>query len=320
MTEFELCRNNFQDQQERDDGKTGNKGNTGSVKLKQLIEESISLCPVKLYTKSEPHEKERITSITAGKENQWVNNLEKMVSLVSKGLPYLEVKSDLDYAFVLSTWALYAVQLDGQIAEVIGLNIRALKVGLSLARELCHSSADIVEHFTTVNLSDSLINILHADHVASSIKIITIHVLDALTNWPMQLHAFMFGDSEVDHSETSNKETLTGYAHLIKLCLKPQTARVSSALNQLVQKIHIYECMREIQSSVQSLVFDKIPNEYAYVSDEGESPEDEEEEDYGNNCEEMEADGASTAEDNDEEDPAMVSGLSDYSAWDTGTT
>ena len=287
MSDFELIRNKIHEQQDGEPRKPAPKDeNSDSVMLRKLIEDNLALLPVKLEVKTERHERQNLRTITVGKENLWVENLEKMVPLIAKGLPYLEVRSDLDYAFVLSTWAALALQLNSQIAKMIGLNIRCLKAGLNLAKELCHTSPDIVEHFSTLRLIENLIDILYAKHVASSIKIITMHVLDALTNWPMQLFEFMYGGNSEAHKNkhlANGSRSLSGYAQIIKLCLEPQTARVSAGLNQLVHKVHVYECMRELQTVVQDLVLEKVPDEYEFVSEDESSEEDYEEDGDANN-------------------------------------
>ena len=276
MTDFELIRNKYQDQQDGELKKLS-EHISNYEKLKKLIEDNLALMPVKLETKIETHVRQKATSLAIGKESAWVENLEKMIPLIAKGLPYLEVKSDLDYTFVLSTWAVLALQLDSQIAKIIGLNIRSLKAGLNLAKQLCHFSADIADQLSALNLAQHLISILYAKHVASSIKISSIHVLDAMTNWPMQLCEFMYGenfDSNPNIPLSDEGREQPGYAQIVKLCLEPQTARVTAGLNQLVHKIHIFECMREIQFLVHSLVLEKIPDEYAYVSEDEISEED----------------------------------------------
>ena len=203
-----------------------------------------------------------------------------MIPLIFDGLPYLEVLPNSGFAFMVCNWAAFTLLLDNQISQIIGLNVRALKVGLSLAEKLCQTSADIVEHFSTLNLADNLLQILSANHVASTIKISAIHVLDSLTDWPLQMYDFMFGTDEdsLPKSYKSNSQ-ITGYTKIIKLCLQSQTARVAAALNQIVRKVHIYECMHEVQLLTQSIVLEKIPEEYTYISEE---EEEEEEIEYSN--------------------------------------
>ena len=277
VTEFERIRNKLHDQDV--DLKKTNKEKSEATNLRNLIEDTLQYCNVKLENKAERHVNQKLTVISSGKEKDWVINLEKMVSLIAKGLPYLEVKSNLDYAFVLSSWAVFALSLDSSVSQLIGVNVRALKAGLQLTYKLCQTSADIVEHFSTVYLTRYLFDILSALHVASSIKILAIHVLDAMTDWPMQLYQFMYGEpDEAASDKDEDNKNRTGYAEIIRLCLENKTARVAAALNQLVRKVHIYECMHEVQNSVQALVVDKIPDEYLYVSDEDDYNHDEDSE------------------------------------------
>lgn len=274
-----------------------------SEKLRKLIEDTLKLCPVKTEDKCDITVK-KLSMISSGKEKDFITKLESMIPLLFNGLPYLDLTPNTNFSFIICNWTLFTLQLNNQLSQIIGLNIRALKAGLHLAENLCQTSADIVEYFSTLNLADTLLEILAAKHIASSIKILAIHVLDSLTNWPLQMYEFMFGteDNSISKSDEASCQ-LTGYTRIIKLCLQSQTARVASALNQLVRKVHIYESMHEIQVLTQSIILEKIPDEYSYISDEDQD-DDIDEMEYRNNGIDIETDlssAASAAGTNEEE-------------------
>ncbi|XP_078483849.1 protein virilizer homolog [Ciona intestinalis] len=273
VTDYEALHSKLNQQNYDDEIEQTNTMHSKSCQnLKKLVESTLKICPVTFKENGVP-----VTELCEGKEQQWVNNLEKITLNVTSELPYLDATADaeIDYYLVLAVWAVHALDLDGPLAKLIALNVRAIKVGLGLVKVLCGTCAEAVDQLDKLDVVSHLLSILLEQHVASSVKVQALHALDAATNWPAMLHSFLFKPIYVhtNNDEITSKHQ-AGYAWVIEIALQPQAARVAAGLTQLTKKAHLYECMHQVQVVTQSFVMEQIPDEYAYVS--------EDEEDYNN--------------------------------------
>uniref|UniRef100_H2YDV3 Virilizer N-terminal domain-containing protein n=1 Tax=Ciona savignyi TaxID=51511 RepID=H2YDV3_CIOSA len=236
---------------------------------------SQQICPIEFNGK-------HTAEICAGNEDQWVNNLEKITLALSNELPYLEMCNDnqVDYNVMLITWALYAMELNGPLSKHISLSVRALKVGLGMVKALSQTCSEIVEQLDKSNVFEAIFCMLLEKHVASSLKILALHTLDAVTNWPAMIDSFLFKPFSIAIKDENSLKLQTGYAWLIEIALEPQAARVVAGVTQLTKKVHLYECMHQVQVITQSVVNEKIPDEFAYISEEEEEYSNEEEESH----------------------------------------
>nr|CAB3258786.1 protein virilizer homolog [Phallusia mammillata] len=266
VTESEILRHKVLDQIESGEDTASDQAvkemQKGISELQQLIDLAKSMC---LSLEEDQNMGQTCgIEIVPGKEAEWVSCIEKMLPKLKGSLSCLDLSNtvDIDYVAILVSYSIYCLRLNSPLAKILGVNVRALKSGLSLALELLHTSVETAEQLVQHGLLDAVFSLLETSHIASSVKISAIHVLDAVTNWPLMMHYFMYGHGD------NNIDFKTDYARAVEMALVSQAARVAAALAQLVQKAHIYECMVYIKTATHAIVSSKIPAEYAYVSEE----------------------------------------------------
>lgn len=183
--------------------------------------------------------KELLASIGDDRDGRWVTGLEEAPALLAKGLACLikEGEGEIeDPIGVLVQWALQALSMEVALTQPIALNLRQLKAGAKLASYLAECPQGL-----TVLLREGalgvLLELLHTDHVSSTLKLSILRALDALTSAPAGVEAFLHtGESE-----------MSGYQHLVQLFLHEETVRVITAGNAILQKSHMYEVLVNLQ-------------------------------------------------------------------------
>uniref|UniRef100_A0A673B5K4 Virilizer N-terminal domain-containing protein n=1 Tax=Sphaeramia orbicularis TaxID=375764 RepID=A0A673B5K4_9TELE len=191
--------------------------------------------------------KELLTSISDDRDARWVNALEEAPGLLGKGLAYLIKQSEgesegEDPVGILVQWALQALSMDIALTQPIALNLRQLKAGAKLASHLaeCPQGLTILLREGALGV---LLELLHTDHISSTLKLSIIRALDALTSAPEGVEIFLnTGDSEK-----------SGYQRLVQLFLHEETVRVITAGNAILQKSHVYEVLADLQRSAAAL-------------------------------------------------------------------
>ncbi|XP_072317454.1 protein virilizer homolog [Eucyclogobius newberryi] len=186
-------------------------------------------------------------SIGADRDTRWVTALEEAPGLLSKGLASLikqcegEDKVEEQIAIFVQ-WALQALNMDIALTQPIALNLRQLKAGAKLASNLaeCPQGLSTLLRAGVLNV---LLQLLHTDHVSSTLKLCLLKALDALISAPAGVEGFL-------HSENEEK---SGYQRLVHLFLREETVRVITAGNAILQKSHVYEVLSDLQRSADSL-------------------------------------------------------------------
>lgn len=174
--------------------------------------------------------KELLTSIGDEREARWVTALEEAPGLLSKGLAYLikQGESEVEDAVgVLVKWALQALSMEIALTQPIALNLRQLKAGAKLASYLAECPQGLTAMLREGALG-VLLELLHADHVSSTLKLSILRALDALTSAPAGVEAFLHaGESEKSGYQVSNTSIQT-------ICLCVSEYRLSfTVLNQV---------------------------------------------------------------------------------------
>uniref|UniRef100_A0A7N6AAS4 Virilizer N-terminal domain-containing protein n=1 Tax=Anabas testudineus TaxID=64144 RepID=A0A7N6AAS4_ANATE len=183
--------------------------------------------------------KELLSSIGNDRDSRWVSALEETPGLLSKALAYLIKQGEgviEDSVGVLVQWALQALSMEVALTQPIALNLRQLKAGAKLASHLAECPQGL-----TVLLREGalgvLLELLHTDHVSSTLKLSILRAVDALTSAPAGVEAFLrTGESEK-----------SGYQRLVQLFLHEETVRVITAGNAILQKSHMYEVLVDLQ-------------------------------------------------------------------------
>uniref|UniRef100_A0A3Q1CQW7 Virilizer N-terminal domain-containing protein n=1 Tax=Amphiprion ocellaris TaxID=80972 RepID=A0A3Q1CQW7_AMPOC len=187
------------------------------------------------------HLKELLASIGDDRDARWVTALEEAPGLLTKGLAYLLKQGEAemeDHVKVLVQWTLQALSMEVALTQPIALNLRQLKAGAKLASYLAECPQGLTVLLREGALS-VLLELLHADHVSSTLKLSILRALDALISAPAGVEAFLHvGDSEK-----------SGYQRLVQLFLREETVRVITAGNAILQKSHMHEVLVDLQNA-----------------------------------------------------------------------
>uniref|UniRef100_A0A3P9PI20 Vir like m6A methyltransferase associated n=1 Tax=Poecilia reticulata TaxID=8081 RepID=A0A3P9PI20_POERE len=181
--------------------------------------------------------KELLAGSGEDRDARWVTALEEAPGLLNKGLAYLIKQGEAEEPVrVLVLWTLQALSMEIALTQPIALNLRQLKAGAKLASCLAECPQGLAELLREGALN-VLLELLHADHVSSTLKLSILRALDALIGAPAGVEAFL----QAGNSEKS------GYQRLVQLFLREETVRVINAGNAILQKSHMYEVLLSLQ-------------------------------------------------------------------------
>lgn len=151
--------------------------------------------------------KELLASIGDDRDARWVTALEDAPGLLAKGLAYLIKQGEgevEDPVGVLVKWALQALSMEVALTQPIALNLRQLKAGAKLASYLAECPQGLTALLREGALG-VLLELLHADHVSSTLKLSILRALDALTSAPDGVAAFLHArESQKSGYQVSN--------------------------------------------------------------------------------------------------------------------
>uniref|UniRef100_A0A8C5B3W2 Vir like m6A methyltransferase associated n=1 Tax=Gadus morhua TaxID=8049 RepID=A0A8C5B3W2_GADMO len=184
--------------------------------------------------------KELLMAIGEDRDSRWVTALEQAAGLLAKGLGFLIGQGEGQWEEPIANfvqWALQGLSMDIAITQPIALNLRQLKAGAKLASYLAECPQGLTALLRAGALGQ-LLELLHVAHVSSSLKLSILKALDALTNAPAGVEAFL-------HAGEGEK---SGYQCLVQLFLREETVRVVTAGNAILQKSHVYEVLVDLQT------------------------------------------------------------------------
>ncbi|KAJ3597257.1 hypothetical protein NHX12_000785 [Muraenolepis orangiensis] len=207
--------------------------------------------------------KELLVAIGEDRDSRWVTALEQAAGLLAKGLGFLIGQGEGKWEEPIAAcvqWALQGLSMDIALTQPIALNLRQLKAGAKLASYLAECPQGLTSLLRAGALGQ-LLELLHAEHVSSTLKLSILKALDALTNAPAGVEAFL-------HAGEGEK---SGYQCLVELFLREETVRVVTAGNAILQKSHVYEVLVDLQQT--ATVWSEPPQEEA---DDADSPMEEE--------------------------------------------
>lgn len=167
---------------------------------KTSVEEPMDVGGTKEPTVGEEAEavaqlKESLASTGDERDARWVTALEEAPGLLAKGLAYLIKQGEAEAADpigVLVKWALQALNMEIALTQPIALNLRQLKAGAKLASYLAECPQGLTALLREGALG-VLLELLHADHVSSTLKLSILRALDALISAPGGVEAFLQG-------------------------------------------------------------------------------------------------------------------------------
>lgn len=153
--------------------------------------------------------KELLADIGEDRDARWVTALEEAPALLTKGLTNLikQGQGELeDLIKILVQWVLQALNMEVALTQPIALNLRQLKAGAKLASYLaeCPQGLTVLLREGALNV---LLELLHTDHVSSTLKLSILRALDALISAPAGVEAFLHArDSEKSGYQVNNTE------------------------------------------------------------------------------------------------------------------
>uniref|UniRef100_A0A8C1NLY0 Vir like m6A methyltransferase associated n=1 Tax=Cyprinus carpio TaxID=7962 RepID=A0A8C1NLY0_CYPCA len=173
----------------------------------------------------------------------WVTALEEIPAFLLKGMSFLSIKDPVGLSEKLKQlvdWSCEALNLDFALAQPIALNLRQLKAGTKLASALADCGAQAVQNLLEKGIVASLLGLLFAEHVSSTLKLNVLRSLDSIISEPQGIEALL-RDRHHDNDGTS------GYQRMLDLFLLDQTVRVATAGAAILQKGHFYEVLTDLQ-------------------------------------------------------------------------
>ncbi|KAL1259539.1 hypothetical protein QQF64_010116 [Cirrhinus molitorella] len=173
----------------------------------------------------------------------WVTALEEIPAFLLKGLSFMSIKDPDGLSEKLKQlvdWSCEALNLDFALAQPIALNLRQLKAGTKLASALADCGALAVQNLLEKGIVGSLLGLLFAEHVSSTLKLNVLRSLDSIISEPQGIEALL-RDRHHDNDGTS------GYQRLLDLFLLDQTVRVATAGAAILHKGHFYEVLTDLQ-------------------------------------------------------------------------
>ncbi|KAJ8303301.1 hypothetical protein KUTeg_019697 [Tegillarca granosa] len=206
------------------------------------------------FTNAEHHEK-------------WIESLEGVPALLSKGLVYLlhkEKKTDVLETIV--DWTLEGLDSSKAMSQPeSAYKVRHLKMGIKLAGSMCCCDPEITVKCISRNLQHKLLDLLADQYMSFSLKLQILVSLDKTTRfkdgveWFLGTHPLQKVKSEIKTEDTKpDTYTESCYVRFINVMLKKQVVRVSVGMTALLRKLHVYEVMRKLNSQIESVV-DNIP-------------------------------------------------------------
>ncbi|XP_051999849.1 LOW QUALITY PROTEIN: protein virilizer homolog [Xyrauchen texanus] len=173
----------------------------------------------------------------------WITALEEIPALLVKGMSFISIKDpdgQREKLKQLVEWSCEALSLDSALAQPIALNLRQLKAGSKLASALADCGAQPVQDLLEKGIVASLMGLLFAEHISSTLKLNVLRSLDSIISEPQGMENLL-RNCHHDNEETS------GYQRLLDLFLLDQTVRVATAGAAILQKGHFYEVLTDLQ-------------------------------------------------------------------------
>lgn len=151
--------------------------------------------------------KELLVATGEHRDSRWVTALEQAAGLLAKGLGFLIGQGEGQWEEPISTcvqWALQGLSMDIALTQPIALNLRQLKAGAKLASYLAECPQGLTALLRAGALGQ-LLELLDAEHVSSTLKLSILKALDALTNAPAGVEAFLHaGEGEKSGYQVSS--------------------------------------------------------------------------------------------------------------------
>lgn len=191
-----------------------------------------------------------VSDSEAERDTKWVTMLEELPSILSKAMAYLRSQAsqkakEKHFLSIITEWAIFGLNMDKARGLPLGVNIRFLKAGLKLTCLLANACDEYQRFLIEEKVQERLIELLKTDHMASSLKLSILKALDITTNTAYGMENFLGWSLEATNE---GKHAQSIYEELILYLLNQPTVRVVASIKALLQKVHFYESLANLQS------------------------------------------------------------------------
>ncbi|CAH1398905.1 unnamed protein product [Nezara viridula] len=187
----------------------------------------------------------------------WVENAEQVVNILSKTLPYVEDSSRDDVFDRLMQWTIFGLDFNQALSQPQpAFKLRHIKVGVRLVECLAQCGKDAcIRVVKEAKAQERLLDLHQEEHMALSIKLMILKALDATLRFDSSIEQFI---------HVGKAEYVSGYQRLIKLLEEKNHARVKYSICSIICKLHLYEQLIKLHSSVTNINRENAENEEIY--------------------------------------------------------
>ncbi|XP_014279461.1 protein virilizer isoform X2 [Halyomorpha halys] len=184
----------------------------------------------------------------------WVENAEQVVNILSKTLPYVEDSCREDIFNKLMQWTIIGLDFNQALSHPQpAFKLRHIKVGVRLVESLAQCGKDAcIRVVEEAKAQEHLLDLHQEEHMALSIKLMILKALDATLRFDSSIEQFI---------QIGKAECFSGYQRLVKLLEGKNHARVKYSICSIICKLHLYEQLIKLHSSVSDINKVNVDNE-----------------------------------------------------------
>ncbi|PAA83278.1 hypothetical protein BOX15_Mlig007137g6, partial [Macrostomum lignano] len=222
---------------------------------------------------------------------QWIEQLEQLPTYLPGALAFVESINLAEFETTMDTlvdWTLEGLDLQAarrqQQQDANTFIMRHLKAGLSLAGMLCTLDQRISARLLAKSVQHRLLDLLSADHMATSVKLLIVRALSSSVRLAAGADAFLgvtsesatssstvsaaaqqqqseggkkyiepprvLGEDDLTHMRKclARMDLDTPYKRLLAMFYQKHTARVVAAMGCLLNKLHLYESLLDFRT------------------------------------------------------------------------
>ncbi|XP_068224412.1 protein virilizer isoform X3 [Palaemon carinicauda] len=186
---------------------------------------------------------------------KWVQSVEHVCQILSKGLPYLLAKNGDAVLTTICDWIDVGVNFERALAQQQPVyKIRHVKAGVRLTQLMLQCTDEITKLLLERNIMEKLKLLYYQPHMALSIKLLILKTFDSVTRTPMGLRYYL-GIAD-DKCEERGRNW---YEIILEMLTDVQQTRAKVALSAIVRKVHIFEVCQNLMESTKMLL-NHLPN------------------------------------------------------------
>lgn len=262
--------------------------NTSLADLCSMNKHFLKLYEIVVDLKNEKYSYSNFAQLTADDKEEWVQTCEKLPSLLTnisnesdilyRIFKTVNIKDHLndDFRSILDSllnFCRIGLDYDLALSHIQAIfKIKHIKCGIRLIESLSANKHNEIIVMTllddNIDVYSKLLEIYSKNHMALSIKLLTLKSLDACLGSEATIEHFLterfyniFDDSSIttDHKSDLKVKPITkqllknGYQILIIMLSKNPLSRVKFAINALINKLNLFELLKRLHESVEQL-------------------------------------------------------------------